>query len=113
MKAVLAAYFQPAEDETTLSVHLSWWCDELQDWTHEQAVWALRKWNRDHPRTRPTPGDIVAILKAERGRQKAAEVARIVGRDEDRPIQRVTAEEASRILASAGLRPKTFGGHNA
>ncbi|WP_083195215.1 hypothetical protein [Pararhodobacter sp. CCB-MM2] len=79
-------------------MQLSWWCDELQDWTLEQAVWGLRKWNREHPRTRPTPGDIVVILKAERGRQKAADVAAMTAsREPER--QPASAEAVAEIMA--------------
>ena len=58
------------------AAQLPWWCDELQDWTKEQVVYSLRKWNRDNPRLRPTPGDIVAILKEARGRKEAQRMKR-------------------------------------
>lgn len=70
---VLSAYFQPHEDERIKAAQLAWWCDELEDWTQEQVVWALRQWNRDNPRLRPTPGDIVAVLKRKRGETIAAQ----------------------------------------
>lgn len=89
-------------------MQLSWWCDELQDWTLEQAVWGLRKWNREHPRSRPTPGDIVGILKAERGRQKAAEVADLTARP-DTPREPASPEAVAEILARAGYAPRGFG----
>jgi hypothetical protein len=73
VKVVLSAYFQPHEDERIKSAQLAWWCDELEDWTQEQVVWALRQWNRDNPRLRPTPGDIVALLKRKRGETIAAQ----------------------------------------
>jgi hypothetical protein len=74
VKTVLSAYFQPHEDERIKAAQLAWWCDELEDWTQEQVVWGLRKWNRDNPRLRPTPGDIVAILKLARGKKVAAQM---------------------------------------
>jgi hypothetical protein len=49
VKVVLSAYFQPHEDERIKAAQLAWWCDELEDWTQEQVVWALRKWNRGQP----------------------------------------------------------------
>jgi hypothetical protein len=73
VKVVLSAYFQPHEDERIKAAQLAWWCDELEDWTQEQVVWALRQWNRDNPRLRPTPGDIVAVLKRKRGETFAAQ----------------------------------------
>ena len=72
MKTVLSAYFQPHEAEEIKAAQLAWWCDELQDWTQEQVLWALRKWNRDSPDRRPTPGHIVAICKEARGKKYAA-----------------------------------------
>lgn len=73
VKVVLSAYFQPHEDERIKAAQLAWWCDELEDWTQEQVVWSLRQWNRDNPRLRPTPGDIVALLKRKRGETIAAQ----------------------------------------
>jgi len=84
---------------------MQWWCDELQDWKIEQVRWALRKWNREQPRKRPTPGDIVGILKAERGRRYAEQV-KANRQDEPQQVERVSAERASEILAQAGFRPK-------
>lgn len=69
---VLSAYFQPHESADIQTAQLAWWADELQDWTREQVVWALRKWNRDEPRRRPTPGDILRLLKSKRGEVEAA-----------------------------------------
>lgn len=105
---VLSAYFQPSEAEQIRAGQLSWWCDELQDWTHEQIVWGLRRWNREHPRARPTPGDITAILKAERGRQKASQVAALV--PVPVPPRPVTAEAATEILERAGYAVRRMGG---
>lgn len=104
---MLSAYFQPSETDEIRAMQLSWWCDELQDWTHDQTVWGLRKWNRENPRLRPTPGDIVGILKAERGRQKAMHVKELMTtREQDGEI--VSAESAARILAEVGFVPRGF-----
>ena len=95
----MSAYFQPQESAAVRAAQLAWWADELEDWSHEQVVWALRKWNREEPRNRPTPGDIVALLKAERGRRWAAGLA-----PRPEPARKpVTAERAAEILAKAGL----------
>lgn len=72
---MLSAYFDPSESDEVKSGLLAWFCDELQDWTHEQVVWSLRTWNRENPRRRPTPGDIVSILKRARGEKYAKQVA--------------------------------------
>jgi len=104
VKVILSAYFQPHEAEDIKAAQLAWWCDELQDWTREQVVWALRKWNRDCPRIRPTPGDIVAICKRERGRRIAAEKANWPTSE---PVkERVSKERAAEIVAQAGFAPK-------
>jgi len=68
---VLSAYFQPHEADDIKAAQLAWWCDELQDWTREQVVYGLRQWNRDNPRLRPTPGDILRILLVTRGKREA------------------------------------------
>ena len=73
VKVALAAYFDPSESDEVKTGLLAWFCDELQDWTHEQVVWALRGWNRENPRRRPTPGDLVGMLKKARGEKLARE----------------------------------------
>lgn len=106
VKVVLSAYFQPHEAEDIKAAQLAWWCDELQDWTREQVVWGLRDWNRSNPRLRPTPGDIVSILKHERGKK----YAKVVVRKPDPPRDRATPEQKAAILEDVGFRPKRFGG---
>jgi len=107
IKVVLSAYFQPFETDEIKSAQLAWWCDELQDWTREQVVWALRKWNRERPRIRPTPGDIVAICKDARGKKCAASMP---AQPPDRPKERVSRDRAAEILAEAGFSTNRFGG---
>ena len=103
VKTVLSAYFQPHEADEIKAAQLAWWCDELQDWTQEQVLWSLRKWNRDNPRLRPTPGDIVAILKDARGRKIAATLPK----PELQPAPpRVSREAAEAILSQYGYAPK-------
>lgn len=75
VRVMLSAYFDPSESDEVKAGLLAWFCDELQDWKHEQVVWGLREWNRENPRRRPTPGDIVAILKRARGEKYAKQVA--------------------------------------
>lgn len=72
---MLHAHYEPTEAEDVKAGLLAWFCDELQDWTHEQVVLAIRSWNRENPRRRPTPGDLVAILKRLRGEAHAKRVA--------------------------------------
>ena len=107
VKIVLSAYFQPHESDEIKAGQIAWWCDELQDWTQEQVVWALRKWNRDKPDRRPTPGHIVQIMKEARGRKIAAQLPKQEPTPDRRPID---ADAASAILAEHGFAPKRFGG---
>ena len=109
VKTVLSAYFQPHEAPEIRSAQLAWWCDELQDWTREQVVWALRQWNRDCPRARPTPGDILGIMKAMRGKKEAEKLAAIAPPPEP-PRKPPTKEQATAIMAEFGFKAKTFGG---
>ena len=90
-------------DERVIAARLSWWCDELQDWTQEQVVWALRKWNRDNPDKEPTPGHVVQIMKEARGRKVAASLPKPPPEPERKPLD---PETAARIRAEAGFRPK-------
>jgi hypothetical protein len=100
VKTVLSAYFQPHEADEIRAAQLAWWCDELQDWTQEQVLWGLRKWNREHPRARPTPGDVVAILKEARGRKVAASLPK---QEPEPERQRISAEQAQAILRAASV----------
>lgn len=99
----MSVHFQPNEAENIRAGQLAWWCDELQDWTREQVLWSLRKWNGDNPRLRPTPGDIVGICKAARGRKIAA-----IPKPEEspEPRERIDADTANEIMRSAGFAPK-------
>jgi len=93
---MLSAYFDPSESDEVKAGLLAWFCDELQDWKHEQVVWGLREWNRDNPRRRPTPGDIVAILKRARGEKYAKQVAATKVAD---PAPVITEEARARNAA--------------
>lgn len=106
VKIVLSAYFQPHEAEEIRAGQLAWWCDELQDWTQEQVVYSLRKWNRDNPDKRPTPGHIVAIMKELRGRKIAAQLPKPAP---EPPQDRITAERAAEISRQYGYNIRTFG----
>ena len=113
VRIVLSAYFQPSEPQEIRDGQLAWWCDSLEDWTREQVVYGLRKWNESNPRLRPTPGDITALLKRTRGERelerrrstvpddKGTDTAPQILTDEVREKRRATAEE---ILANAGFR---------
>ena len=103
VRVMLSAYYEPNESDEVKAGLLAWFCDELQDWTHEQVVWVLRSWNRDNPRRRPTPGDLVALLKRARGERVARDMAALHKPDEA-PKERISAEAAAAIMAEAGIR---------
>lgn len=108
VKVTLSAYFDPSEAEEVKAGLLAWFCDELQDWTHEQVVWALRSWNRENPRRRPTPGDIVALLKKARGEKIARERAASVQPDDHAGMSREDHERISAEMSDmlgAFIRP--------
>lgn len=71
VRVLLSAYFQPSEPEEIRTAQLAWWGDALEDWHHQSVVYALRQWNLDNPRLRPTPGDIVSLMKRLRGERMA------------------------------------------
>jgi hypothetical protein len=81
-------------------------CDEFQDWTQEQVLCALRQWNRQNPRIRPTPGDIVSICKEARGRKIVAQPPKQEPQPERKPVD---PETAAAIMAAAGFAPKLMG----
>jgi hypothetical protein len=115
VRVVLSAYFQPHEAEDIKAAQLAWWCDDLQDWTREQVVYALRKWNRDNPRLRPTPGDILSILITTRGKREAERAkAASPPQEQARPDVVLTDDqraERAAVLADvvANMRAKAFG----
>ena len=112
VKVILSAYFQPHEDADVKAAQLAWWCDELQDWTREQVVYALRKWNREKPRLRPTAGDIVSMLKKLRGEKEAKKMIADRAAPQEHPKERISKERADEILSQAGFAVKKFGGND-
>lgn len=75
---------------------------------HEQVVWSLRKWNRENPDRRPTPGHIVSMLKDARGRKIAAQLPK---QETEPEPHRISAERAADIMAEFGFGGvKNFGG---
>ncbi|MFH5773570.1 hypothetical protein ACHFJ0_04905 [Paracoccus sp. NGMCC 1.201697] len=96
---MLHAHFEPTEGDEVKAALLAWFCDELQDWTHEQVVWAIRAWNRENPRRRPTPGDLVAMLMRARGEKVAREMAAL---PKPEPVRELPSlERRAEMLAEA------------
>lgn len=85
------------------------WSDELEDWTIDQVRWGLRQWRRENPRYKPNPGNVLAILKEQRGKTEMAKLAALP-RPEPERRKPVTPERASRILAEVGFRPRRIEG---
>ena len=102
VEVVLSGYWQADMDPKLRAAVLADWADELQDWTAEQVKWGLRQWRRDNPRRKPNPGDVLAILKEQRGKTEMAKLAAIAPPQPERP-EPVSAERAASILAEIGF----------
>ena len=72
---ILQGYWQADLAPEMKAAVMADWSDELEDWTVEQVRWGLREWRRDNPRRKPNPGDVLAILKVQRGKVEAAKLA--------------------------------------
>lgn len=95
---LLAALYDQKESEEVKAALLAWFCDELEDWEHRQVVFAIREWNRTNPRSRPSPGDLVAILKRKRGQSLAKRIHASMQAPEP-TRQPMTAERAAEVAA--------------
>lgn len=105
MEVVLSGYWQTDMEPRMKAAVMADWADELEDWTIEQVRWGLRSWRRDNPRRKPNPGDILGILKAQRGKTEAAKLAALP-RPQPEPHQPVSRDVAAEILARAGFAPR-------
>ena len=101
VKVVLSAYFQPHEADEIKAAQLAWWCDELQDWQRVQVVWALREWNRQNPRLRPTPGDILRMCMDARGKAESAKIKPMLAKPQDPPRPAISEESRASMQAYA------------
>lgn len=99
---ILQGYWQAEMAPEMKSAVMADWADELEDWTIAQVRWALREWRRANPRRKPNAGDIVAILKEQRGKTEMAKLAAIAPPQPERP-EPVSAERAASILAEVGF----------
>lgn len=97
---ILQGYWQQQLPDAIKAAHLADWSDTLQDWTHEQVLWGLRKWRNENPSKKPNPGHILSILKAQRGKTEAAKMQQPATEPERKPA---TKEEASSALREAGF----------
>lgn len=87
----------PAEIKTAM---LADWADSLEDWSHKQVLWALRKWRNENPNKKPNPGHILGLLKGARGRAEAERMATSKPAPQP-PRQEITEEEKARRRAIA------------
>lgn len=101
---ILQGYWQTELAPQMKAAVLADWADELEDWHLEQVRWALREWRRENPRRKPNAGDVLAILKAERGRAEAARMA--AQKQPTAPRETVSAERAAELVAAFGFAPK-------
>ena len=109
VEVVLDGYWHTQPPVELKAAVMADWADELEDWTLEQVRWGLRAWRRDNPRRKPNPGDILGILKTQRGKTEAAKLAALP-RQQPAPRAPVTGEAAAEILARAGFAPRRVGG---
>jgi hypothetical protein len=83
------------------------WMDALQDYPLDEIRSACREAVKARPNSMPNEGHIVAeIMKA---RAEFVHVNRRSPQPEP-ARERLSAEQAARIVAEAGFKPKTFGG---
>ena len=111
VEVIMQGYWQsmpPAEIKTAM---LADWADSLEDWSHKQVLWALRKWRNDNPNKKPNPGHILKLLKDARGKAEAERMRLSKPAPETQAGQvsedqkRVNAEVANGILKQFGFRP--------
>ena len=98
VEVVMSGYWQTDMDPRLRAAVMVDWADELEDWSVKQVKWALREWRSNNPRRKPNPGDIVGILKEQRGRAEAAKLAALP-RPEPAPSKPVSAARAAEIMA--------------
>lgn len=103
MRTVLSAYFQPHEDVAIKDAQLAWWADTLCDFELKSIVAALRKWNEKNPRLRPTPGDILKMLKEGWGKKVAAH-SQQKPPEPEAPREKISPERAKQIAEEAGCK---------
>jgi hypothetical protein len=105
VEVILDGYWKDRPADALKAGIMADWMDTLQDWSHEQVVYGLRKWRNANPSRKPNPGHVLAILKQARG----AKVARTTQRaPEPAQLPRVTPEAAAEIMAQVNARPKTM-----
>ena len=108
VEVIMDGYWERQPPEHVKAGIMAYWADALEDWTPEQILYSLRKWQREMPDKKPNPGHILRILKQLRGRAEAQRKPKPSPVEPER--KRATKDEAASIMAEAGFAPKTFGG---
>lgn len=78
VEIILDGYWDRRPPDHIKAGILADWADTLEDWHHEQVVYALRKWRDEKPDKKPNPGHILGILKLERGKAEVARAALVM-----------------------------------
>lgn len=107
VQTLLAHYFEPSRDAALTRAMLADWIEDLQTIPQWAIDDACRTYRRDQPRRRPTPGDIRNRALSAVGERRSRERANAPVRElaEPRP-PRVTAEQATAIMAEMGFTPQ-------
>lgn len=83
------------------------WLTALADYPVDEVRNACRIHTQEAPNKVPNEGHIKAIILRERMKVVASQPKPV---EPQKPKQRGSKEEADRIMAAAGFKPKTFGG---
>lgn len=73
VEVVLRGYWQTNPPEAIKVAEMADWADTLENWTHEQVVWGLRKWRNENPSRKPNPGHILSLLLVQRAKSVSME----------------------------------------
>lgn len=103
VEVILQGYWQALPPEEIKAAMLADWADSLEDWSHKQILWALRKWRNENPNKKPNPGHILSILKLERGKAEAKRM-KAKAPEPEAPRERISPERAKEIAEEAGCR---------
>lgn len=96
VEIIMQGYWQEQIAPQMKAAIMADWADELEDWPVDQIRWGLREWRSENSRRKPNPGDIVAVLKRQRGEQFAATL-KALPTPQPEPM-RCTEEERRRNL---------------
>lgn len=99
---LLSHYWREDDDDMLTAAIAADWAEVLEGIPQQYIQSACIKYQRDEERRKPTPG---AIYRMARDMMPRPQVVRPAPPAEPERV-RVTADEASEIMAAAGFRPK-------